>query len=99
MFNPDLIAQLTQLKNATDSGMEKLPAHLVEGSSGNGLIKLKMNGMYELKELHIATDLQHMEKEDLEDYLVLALNDAVAQVTKLREEELTKSLTELIQKR
>ncbi len=99
MFGPELLQQLAQLKSATDSGMENLPNYLLEGSAGNGLVKLKLDGTYALKELKLATDIKHMQLEDLEDYLALALNDAVKKFTKLREEELSKSLTALIQNR
>lgn len=99
MFGPDLIQQLAQLKGATDSGMKNLPNYILEGSAGNGLVKIKLDGTYNLKELKLAADIKLMELSDLEDYLSLALNDAIAKVTKLREEELTKSLTHLIQNR
>jgi DNA-binding protein YbaB len=99
MFGPDLIQQLAQLKSATDSGMQNLPNYVLEGSAGNGLVKIKLDGTYSLKELKLAADIKLMELSDLEDFLSLALNDAITKVTKLREEELTKSLTDLIQKR
>ena len=99
MFTPELLQQLAQLKSATDSGMQNLPNHIVEGSAGNGLVRLKMDGTYALKKLKLATDIKHMELEDLEDFLTLALNDAIGKVTRLREEELSNSLTNLIQNR
>ena len=98
MFGPELLSQLSKLKSATDMGMANLPERLVEGSAGNGLVKIKMDGMYQLKDLKIAIDVKLMELEDLEDFLSLAMNDAVSKVNKIREEELTKSLTELMQK-
>jgi DNA-binding protein YbaB len=97
MFGPELIQQLSKLKGATDSGMQNLPNYLLDGSAGNGLIRLKLDGNYVLKELHLAADMKQMEIADLEDFLALALNDAIVKVTKLREEELTRSLTNLIQ--
>lgn len=98
MFGPELLAQLAKLKEATDMGMANLPDRIVEGSSGNGLVKVKMDGMYQLKDLKIAIDIKLMEMEDLEDYLALAINDAVVKVNKIREEELTLGLTQLMQK-
>lgn len=98
MFGPELLAQLAKLKEATDMGMANLPDRMVEGSSGNGLVKVKMDGMYQIKDLKIAIDIKLMEVEDLEDYLALAINDAVVKVNKIREEELTLGLTQLMQK-
>jgi len=99
MFGPELLQQLMQLKSATDSGMSKLPGVIVEGSSGNGLVKIKLDGTYALKELKLATDIKHMELEDLEDFLSLALKQAIDEVTVLREKELASALTDLIQNR
>lgn len=96
MFGPEFLQQLSALKNATDSGMSRLPEFIVEGSAGNGLIRLKLDGMYQLKELHIATELQLMEKADLEDFLAVALQQAIDKVTALREKELMHSLANLV---
>lgn len=96
MFGPEFLQQLSQLKNATDSGMSKLPELVVEGNAGNGLVRIKLDGTYALKELSIATELKWMEKEDLEDFLAVALKQAIDQVTVIREQELYDSLTGLM---
>ena len=96
MFGPEFLQQLSALKSATDNGMSRLPELIVEGSAGNGLIRLKLDGNYKLKELHIATELSLMEKDDLEDFLAIALQNAVDQVTALREKELMQSMASLI---
>jgi nucleoid-associated protein EbfC len=96
MFGPEFLQQLSALKNATDGGMSRLPDLIVEGNAGNGLIRLKLDGNYKLKELHIATELTLMEKSDLEDFLAIALESAITQVTALREKELMQSLANLV---
>lgn len=96
MFGPEFLQQLAQLKNATESGMSKLPEILVEGNAGNGLVRIKMDGTYALKSLELAADIKMMELEDLEDYLALALKQAIDQVTTIREKELYNSLTDLV---
>jgi len=96
MFGPEFLQQLNALKSATDNGMSRLPEIIVEGSAGNGLIRLKLDGTYKLKELHIATELHLMEKDHLEDFLALALEQAISQVTEIREKELMQSLAGLM---
>lgn len=91
MFGPEFLDQLKQLKEASEQGMAQLPEYVVEGTSGNGLVRLKLDGTYALKELKIATELRHMEVEDLEDFL--ALRNAIDQVTEIREKELMHSIT------
>ncbi len=96
MFGPEFLQQLAQLKNATESGMSKLPEILVEGNAGNGLVRIKMDGTYALKSLELAADIKMMELEDLEDFLAVALKQAIDQVTTIREKELYNSLTDLV---
>ena len=96
MFGPEFLQQLTQLKNATDSGMSKLPEIVVEGNAGNGLVRIKLDGHYQLKDLSLAIDLQLIEKDDLEDFLAVALKQAIDQVTAIREKELYNSLTDML---
>lgn len=96
MFGSDFIQQLAQLKNATDSGMSKLPEITVEGNAGNGLVRIKLDGNYQLKDLSLAIDLQLIEKDDLEDFLAVALKQAIDQVTAIREKELYNSLTDML---
>lgn len=88
MFGPEFLEQMKQLKALSEQGMEKLPDLVVEGTAGSGLIRLKMDGTYSLKELKIAAEIKQMELEDLEDFLALALQDAVSKVTALREQEM-----------
>lgn len=92
MFGPAFLDQLKQLKEASEQGMAKLPEYVVEGTSGNGLIRLKLDGTYALKELKVATDIHLMDVEDLEDFLALALKQAIDQVTAIREQELMHSI-------
>ena len=92
MFGPEFLEQLKQLKVASEAGMAKLPELIVEGSSGNGLVRLKLDGTYALKELKLAANIKQMELEDLEDFLALALQDAVSKVTALREQELAQTI-------
>jgi len=96
MFGPEFLDQLSKLKNATENGMSRLPEFIVEGTAGNGLIRLKLDGTYKLKELTIATELSQMEKADLEDFLAIALQNAIEKVTLLREKELMHSFANMV---
>lgn len=96
MFGPEFLQQLGMLKNATDNGMSRLPELIAEGSAGNGLIRIKLDGNYKLKDLRIATEIHHMEKSDLEDFLSIALEKAIDEVTALREKELMGALAGIV---
>lgn len=92
MFSDDFLNQLKAMKSASEEGASRLKEKVVVGSSGNGLIKLKLDGNYGLQELKIATDIQKMEVVDLEGFLGLALKHAIEQVNELREKEMLNSI-------
>ncbi len=97
MFNPELLQQLAQLKAATDQSLSEMPNVIVEGSAGSGLVRVKMDGNFQLKKLELATDISMMELEDLEDFLALALNDAIQKVNQEREQLTVQSMGKLFQ--
>jgi DNA-binding YbaB/EbfC family protein len=60
---------------------ENLKNTVVEGSSGNGLIKLKMNGNKELLSITISSDCVSKDDiEGLQDLIVAAHSDALKQL-------------------
>lgn len=91
-MDASFLEQLKNLKNLTDEGMNELHQLTASGNAGNGLIKIKLDGNFKVLELEIATDLKLMEKEHLEDYLAVALQQAIDGVSKLREDALMKSV-------
>lgn len=95
MIDKATLDQLMAMRDASNIGKENLDNIVVEGSSGSGLVKLKMDGNYNLKELKLATDIKTMEVEDLEDFLSLALRNAIEEVNKQREKEMLKAFNQL----
>jgi DNA-binding protein YbaB len=65
-----------------------------EGAGGD--IKIVMSGDRQIKELTIASSLQHGDKQELEEQLTVTLNKALAQVEKLNEEEMKKAASGLL---
>jgi DNA-binding protein YbaB len=60
--------------------------HLIEKSS-DGLLQIKISANRELKEINIDDRLME-DKVQLEDYLILCLNKAITEATKVNEAEL-----------
>ncbi len=96
MFGPEFLEQMAKMKAATDKGMERLPDLEVDGSAGNGLVRIKMDGNFKIKQFQLACDHKIMELEELEDFISIALNDVVSKVNLLREKELGASITSLL---
>ena len=68
---------------------EELAETLIESSAGGGMVTVEMSGAYELLNIKInpaAVDPDDVEM--MEDLVIAAINEAIAQVTKLREEKL-----------
>ncbi len=77
-FNPmDLLKNAGQIKNELESAQEKLEGITATGSAGGGLVKVTINGKFEVKEIHIdpiAVDPSDVKM--LEDIIIAALHQA-----------------------
>ena len=89
-FNPmDLLKNAGQIKQELANAQEKLEEITATGSAGGGLVKVTMNGKFEVKELHIdpiAVDPRDVKM--LEDIIIAALHQANSNV----QEEIKASL-------
>ena len=86
----DISGMMQKLKDAQQKVKEtklRLNTVLVEGQSNNGNIKVSITANREIKSITIADELMH-EKEALEDYLIIALNDAISKASEINEAEL-----------
>ncbi len=77
--------QETQKKLA--EAQEKLNAVVLEQSSLDGLLKVKITANSELKSIEIVDALLD-DKEQLEDYLILVINQAIAKASAKSKAEL-----------
>ena len=86
----DLSGMMDKLKVAQQKIEEtkaRLNTVLVEGQSGNGKIKVTISANREIRSIDIADDLVK-EKEALEDYLIIALNNALEKANEINEAEM-----------
>ena len=80
MFDPKKLFEM--LKNAGEmqkNMAEKLKARKASGESAAGMVKVEMNGQFELLSLHIDESLLS-DKAMLEDLIKAAINDATKQL-------------------
>ena len=86
----DLSGMMGKLKEAQKKIEEtkvRLNTVLVDGESNNGKIKVTVTANREIRSINIADDLMS-EKEALEDYLIIALNNALEKATAINEAEM-----------
>jgi len=86
----DLSGMMGKLKEAQQKikeTKERLHTVLVEGVSCDGKIKVTVTANREIRDIKIADDLVN-EKEALEGYLVIALNNALKKANNINEAEM-----------
>ncbi len=89
------IAGMLQKAQALQAKMSEMQAGLktreVVGSSGQGKVKVTMNGNQDVTKIEIDPEVVKAEEKDLlEDLVLAAFNDAHAKVTSMVEEEMGK---------
>jgi hypothetical protein len=86
----DLMGMMGKLKETQKKVEEtklRLDSVLIDEQSGDGKIKVTLTANREIKSLEINDDLL-ADKEQLEDYLVVTINKAIAKATSVNEAEL-----------
>mgnify|MGYP003668157872 CR=1 FL=1 len=86
----DLMGMMGKLKEAqkkVEETKQRLNSVLIDEKSNDGLLKVTLTANREIKTITIDEQLLQ-EKEQLEDYLVLTLNKAIAKATAVNEAEI-----------
>lgn len=95
MFDKNMLDKLQAMQGQAEEIKSKLSQLTVEGEAGGNLIVIEMDGNKKLKKLSINTDLENMDKEDLEDLLSIALERALTAAEQLNEKEMANSAKNL----
>lgn len=86
----DLMGMMGKLKEAqqkVEETKKRLDTVLIDQQSNDGLLKVTMTANRKLKSIDIDDALLE-DKEQLEDYLVLVMNNAIERATAINEAEL-----------
>lgn len=82
-----MMGKLRETQQKIEDTKKRLDGVLVSEQSSDGLLRVEMTANRELKSVSIADELLQ-DREQLEDYLVLVLNKAIAKATSVNEAEL-----------
>lgn len=82
---------LEKMQKSLEESRARLATIRVLGEAAGGLLKIEMDGNRKLIKLEINADLKEIEKEDLEDFLALALNQALEKANAINENEMSNS--------
>ena len=89
----DLMQQVQQMQLDVQNKQEELDNSEYTASSGGGMVSVTINGLYEIQKISIDPELiadAKDEPEMLEDFITVAVNEAVATARKTSEEEMAK---------
>ena len=84
----DMMGKLQEMKQKADDIKVKLDGIIINVEGAGGDIKIAITGNREIKSLTIAPALQHGDKEELEDQLVVTLNKALFKANETNENEM-----------
>jgi DNA-binding YbaB/EbfC family protein len=84
----DMMGKLQEMKQKADDIKIKLDDIIINVEGAGGDIKIAITGNREIKSLTIAPALQHGDKEELEDQLVVTLNKALFKANETNENEM-----------
>jgi hypothetical protein len=81
--------QAQQMQSRMQDAQQEIADLEVQGESGAGMVKVIMNGRYEVKRVSIDSELLKEQKDVLEDLLAAACNDSVRRVEKVQSEKMS----------
>ncbi len=82
-----MMGKLQEAQKKMEETKKRLDTVLVDEQSSDGLLKVTLTANREIKSIQVDDSLLE-DKEQLEDYLVLVLNKAIAKATSVNEAEL-----------
>ncbi|MCR9183257.1 MAG: YbaB/EbfC family nucleoid-associated protein [Flavobacteriaceae bacterium] len=82
-----MMGKLKETQKKVEETKHRLNSVLIDEKSNDGLLKVTLTANREIKSITIDEQLLQ-EKEQLEDYLVLTLNKAIAKATAVNEAEI-----------
>jgi len=82
-----MMGKLQETQKKIEETKNRLNTVLIDEQSSDGLLKVTMTANREIKNLSIDDSLLE-DKEQLEDYLVLVMNKAIAKASNVNEAEL-----------
>ena len=83
-----LMKQAKDMQDKMMQAQKQIESMEVEGNSGGGAIKVKLNGKKEILSLDISDELLNDDKEMLEDMIIACINQAQEEVDKISKDKM-----------
>ena len=82
-----MLGKLQEAQQKMEEIKERLDQVSVKGESANGKVSVIVSASKKIKEVSLADEAMNFEKEELEDLLFLALEDALSKADNVAESE------------
>lgn len=84
----DMMGKLQGMKQEMEATKKRLDTITVVGEAPGGKIKITVTGNRKVVDVMLAEDLLQEDKEQLEDFMVMAMNNALEKAEKVNESEM-----------
>lgn len=85
-----MMARLKEAQTKIEETKKRMNTVQVDGKAGSGMVTVSVTANREVKTIQIADELLS-DKEALEDYLILALNNALKKANEIHEMEMARA--------
>lgn len=82
-----MMSKLKEAQEKVEATKKRLDTVLIDEKSSDGLLKITITANREIKNIEVADSLLE-DKEQLEDYLIINLNNAIKKATEVNEAEI-----------
>jgi DNA-binding YbaB/EbfC family protein len=83
----NMMGKLKEAQQNIEATKQRLHTIIIDEQANNGAIKVSVTANNEIKSITISEELT--DKEEIEDYLVIALNKALSKANEIKETELS----------
>lgn len=84
----NFMEKLQQMQVQMEESRKKLDGIIVEGISPDQKVKVKANGNRKIIAVELSADFDKTDKEELEDYLIIAVQNALEKAEQVYEKEM-----------
>jgi nucleoid-associated protein EbfC len=76
----ELMKQARQMQEQMQKVQQDAAGRIVVGEAGAGMVKIHMNGRYDVTKVELSNDLLQEDREIVEDLIAAAINDATKRI-------------------
>lgn len=92
----DMMGKLQEMKARAEEIKNKLDGVLLKVSGAGGDIKIEITGNRKIRAIEIADALQHGDRQQLQEQLLVTINRAISEADKVNEEEMKKAASGML---